>query len=171
LVKCTSKTVLYCLFHCAAPSPTTLCFLIIDGLLKSVLCAIILGQFVTVFYYSRGTWGTMEQKSCFLTYPQTYSIYFAETVFYMRCSMLLTFWYIDVLICSQQTSLEIINLYYVFCFIVPHWRGTMAQILGYSEKHYFLTITSYLLFESRFIRHKHRTKASKPQKAVSVLKM
>jgi hypothetical protein len=88
----------------------------------------------------------------------TYSIYFAETIFYMKCNVLLTFWYIDVLISSQQTSLEIKNLNYVICFIVLHWWGTMTQILGYSETHYILSITSYLLFGSRFIRHKHRSK-------------
>jgi hypothetical protein len=72
---------------------------------------------------SRGTWGTMKQKNCFVINSQTYSVYFAETIFYMKCSKLLTFWFIDVLISSQQTSLEIKNHNFVICFIVPHWWG------------------------------------------------
>jgi hypothetical protein len=40
---------------------------------------------------SRETWGTLEQKSCVFINLPTYSVYFAETFFYMKCNILLTF--------------------------------------------------------------------------------
>jgi hypothetical protein len=97
-------------------------------------------------------------KKLFSHIPSTLHNIFCWNKFLREMQYIVNIWYIDVPTISQQTALEIKNLNYLICFIVPHWWGTIAQNLGYSETHYSLIIKSYLLFDSHFVRPRHRTK-------------
>jgi hypothetical protein len=56
----------------------------------------------------------------------------------------------------MKTLLEIKNLIYVICFVVPHLWGTMAQMLGYSETHLFPNNCIMFIFRIGFVRYKQK---------------
>jgi hypothetical protein len=47
--------------------------------------------------------GVESNRFIFINLP-IYSVYFAETIFYVKHTLLVTFWYTDAPVSSQQTS-------------------------------------------------------------------